>query len=402
MQSNAPTIERPKAKQYALFAYGFRPFFLGAALQAVVAIPLWLLALEGLGADFHGMQPLQWHIHEMLFGFVGAAAAGFVLTAVPNWTTRRGYFGPPLMALFALWLAARITINPFITVPLWVPFLFDVFFIPALIGLILPSLVRSRNRKNYMIAGMLGLYGLANILCWLELMGWAHGTWDSGVTLGFDLVLLLVTVIGGRIVPSFTSSSLHRQGVEIQLPVNTWLDRAAILLTALLLFAHQFSDGNIAVAGIAAAAAVAHTIRWIRWQGWRTFDDPLLWILHVAYLWIPIALCLQVTFLLTGSVYASAWRHAYSAGVFSCMIMAVMSRAALGHTGRPLVAAKTMVFGYIALIFAGICRVLAPAFSENYQMVIDIAGGLWMLAFGIYLFIYTPILIKPRIDGRPG
>ncbi len=402
MSQDFAIVEKPKATSFALFAYGFRPFFLGAATQAVAAIIIWLMAFHAADVNFHGMQPVQWHIHEMLFGFIGAAAAGFILTAVPNWTSRRGYFGPQLMVIFGIWLAARITIDPYVDVPLWVPFLFDVLFIPALIVLILPSLIRSGNRRNYMIAVMLGVYGLANLLCWLELMGWTQNTWERGVTLGFDLMLLLVTVIGGRIVPSFTSSSLRRQGVDLGIKVDTWIDRAAILFTAILLVTHQITSNAVLIGSIAGLAAVVQFWRWTQWHGWRTLNDPLLWILHVGYLWIPIALGLQAIFLFTDLPFASAWQHAYSVGIFSCMIMAVMSRAALGHTGQPLIASKAMVVGYVALIVAGVCRVFAPAAGSHYQIVIDTAGGLWILAFGLYLFVYAPILLRSRIDGRPG
>ena len=387
---------------FALFRYGFRPFFLGAALQAVTALPVWLLALTMPQAVTFAMPAMQWHIHEMLFGFAGAAIAGFLLTATPNWTGERGYAGRSLQMLFALWLAARLALNPWVGAPLWVGFALDVAFMPALIGMILPSLIRSKNYRHLTVVALLGLYGLADALCWASWWGWGDGLWDRGVTLGFDIVLLLVVIIGGRVIPSFTLNFLRQRGGTEGLVARPWLEITALGLTMLLLVVDQMRVASGYIAVIAAQGAWAHGARLAGWRGWRTLEDPLLWMLHVAYAWIPVALGLQAVFLVTGAVEASAWRHAYSVGVFACMILAIMSRAALAHTGRALVLPKGMAFAFFALIVAGVLRVSAPMFGAFYQPLLAGAGVLWVVAFGIYLGAYAGILIRPRPDGRAG
>lgn len=393
-----------RLSNFALFGYGFRPFFLVSAFHALLMLPVFLMMMHGGMTEHPALDMLRWHIHEMLFGFIAAAIAGFVLTAVPNWTGQRGYAGWPLVCLFMLWCAARIALLPFLGLPLWFGALCDLMFMPSLLACIIPSLIIARNQRNYTIAGMLAFYWLANILCWGDIIGDA-ATWYRGVDLGFDAVLLLIVVIGGRIVPSFTSSSLHRRGIDLNIKVGTLLDRCSVSLILILSFLHQLSDNNTIIGVVTIMAALAHFFRLRQWHSFKTLHEPLLWILHIAYLWIPIALTLHALSLLADISFASAWRHAFSIGCFSTMIFAIMCRAALGHTGRPLQLARPMVFSFYALIAAGIIRVfIAPLMrgSDNYPWFLATAGFLWCVAFGLYCIVYTPILLRPRIDGRPG
>ena len=338
-------------------------------------------------------------MHEMLFGFLSAAIAGFILTAVPNWTGRRGWAGWPLAALFLLWLAGRVLAFPLLAVSLWLNAAVDLLFVPSLLGLVLHSLASAHNRHNYFIALMLGLYWGADLLCWLDPLMDAN-TWDRGITLGFDGVLLLIVIIGGRVIPSFTSSYLHRLGQEPGIRMNTGLDKLSIIIILGLLVLHQLDASPVLVGIVAGAAALIHIARLLQWHSFRTRHDPLVWILHIAYLWIPIALALHAAQILTHAPFTSAWRHALSVGAFSCMVMGIMSRAALGHTGRPLQASKFMVAGYWALIGAGILRVfVAPLMTgEHYFAALTASGSLWYLAFLLYIIVYAPILIFPRPD----
>lgn len=389
--------------KFALLNYGFRPFFLAAGVHAVVMIPLWLVLLHGNFISISGLDDFRWHMHEMLFGFLSAAIAGFVLTATPNWTGKPGWAGWPLALLVLLWLMGRIFCFPFLSMSLWVCAVSDLVFMPVLLGFLLVSLASAKNPHNYYIACMLGLYWIADVLCWIDPLFGAK-TWDRGMTLGFDVVLMLVVIIGGRVIPSFTTNYLRRIGREPGIAMNTKLDKLSMLVIAGLLVLHQLGLSDFLTGVLTAVAAVIHALRLGRWRGLLAFRDPLVWILHVAYMWIPIALGLQAVHLLTGASFASAWRHAYSVGAFSCMVLGIMSRAALGHTGRALVVARVMVAGYVALIAAGVVRVfIAPLMTGNaYFITIAASGLLWYAAFLLYLVVYAPILWSPRIDGKAG
>lgn len=390
-------------RNFALFAYGFRPFFLACAFHAMLMVPLFLIMLHGNLAAPPEWDVVRWHIHEMLFGFIAAAVAGFVLTAVPNWTGQRGYAGRPLIGLFILWAAPRIALLPFLGLPLWLGGLLDLIFMPSLLLSILPSLIKAKNRRNYIVAGMLLLYWLADIFCWLDIL-LGYSFWSHGIDLGFDAVLLLVVVIGGRVVPSFTSSFLHRLGQEPNIRPGTLCDRIAIALILALTVVHQCSNNAVLIGLVAGAAAIAHFMRLSQWHGLKTLSEPLLWLLHVAYLWIPVALTLHAVHVATNASFASAWRHAFSLGSFATMIFAIMCRAALGHTGRALRLGKPMVIASYALIAAGIIRVfVVPTMNGNgYFLALSAAACLWWLAFSLYCVVYTPILMRPRPDGRPG
>lgn len=390
-------------KKFALFNYGFRPFFLGAALYALLTVPLWLLILHGAIKTSSSFDALRWHMHEMLFGYIEAAIAGFTLTAVPNWTGQRGYAGRGLAGLAALWITGRIFMLPLFSIPVAISASIDLVFVPAVLSCIIPSLIKAKNNHSYLIGGMLSLYWLANLLCWLETLG-ISGTWDRGVTLGFDVILMLIIAIGGRVIPSFTINYLRRQGQEPSIPLGTRIDRTALILISVLLVLHQAGNVPYLVATVSGVATIIHTIRLWRWRWYKTLQDPLVWILHASYLWVPIALGLHAAESLTTDIPSAAWRHALGVGAFSGMIIAIMSRAALGHTGRTLKAPRFMVAGYATLLLAAIIRVfivpfIAPTF---YSIALEISGTLWCLTFLIYVAVYTPILMAPRPDGRPG
>ncbi len=391
----------PAYQGLALFAYGFRPFFLLCGVQAVLALALWLAVLGG-AFDYAGpWDGARWHMHEMLFGFAGAAIGGFLLTAVPSWTGGRGYAGRPLVGLVGLWLAGRLALNPWAPLPPVPAAIVDVAFFPALALTLLPSLLRSANRRNYPFLGLLALLAVGNLLCHLDAAGW--GTWDAGILLVVDTVLLMVVMVGGRIVPSFTSSAMKRAGTPVEITPRPWLERAALTSLLAMLVTDQMAPGGIApgaAAGIAAALAAA---RLAGWKGWRTLSQPILAVLHLGYAWVPVGLSLKALWLLGGFHFAAAWLHAVTLGAFGTMILAVMSRAALGHTGREVVAAPATEAAYLLLAVAVLARVAVPALPNGlYGPALVVAGLGWVGAFALFTWIYAPILAQARADGRPG
>lgn len=401
MTAHFEDMSHLRPSRFALFAYGFRPFFLVAGLYAIIMLTIWLAVLltgrwpDGLGS------PAAWHGHEMLFGFAAAAIAGFLLTAVPNWTGERGYAGSRLVALVGLWLAGRVALNPLIPLPILPAAIIDLAFFPALCAMVLPSIVKARNRRNYILLLVLITLTLASAQYHVDRLGWLPGAWERGRTLAIDMLLLMVALIGGRIVPSFTSSTLKRIGCKTEIPTFGWFDRAALATLVLLALADLMQPEGT-MPGIASLmASIAHAARLARWRGLRTLSQPILWVLHLAYAWIPVGLLLKSSWLLTGAEIGQGWIHALTAGAFATMILAVMTRAALGHTGRDIVAARPTVAAYLLLTLAALVRVLAPVLPDA-GLAYDVAGGSWLLSFLLYLLVYAPILVTRRADGRPG
>jgi uncharacterized protein involved in response to NO len=386
----------------AFLFYGFRPFFLLAALAAITIVPTWLLALAGGAWPAGALPPQAWHAHEMLFGFVAAAVAGFMLTAIPNWTGAAPVTGWPLCLLAGLWMAGRIALCPDIALSLPWAAMIDLAFYPALAAAVGLPLIRAGRWRNSAFLVLLALLWTANLLFHLEWLGMAKGTMAIGIRLAVDVVLLMVVVIGGRIVPSFTLNALKRRDPTITIAPLPLLEPIAVAVIALVAIIDLTSPDS-AVAGLAAGlAAIVHGIRLARWCGLRTGRQPILWILHLGYAWLVLGLALKAIWLLTGASFASAWMHALTVGSFSTMILAVMSRASLGHTGRPIVAARPTVLAYAALMLAAALRIAAPLFASAYLPLIGIAGGLWIIAFAAFVAVYAPILLRPRPDGSPG
>jgi len=399
----APATGHRARFRLALFDYGFRPFFLLAPLYAALVLVLWLAFLHGALPENGAWPALRWHAHELLFGFTSAAIAGFLLTAVPNWTGRRGYRGAPLVLLAALWVAGRLAVNPALAAPAWLAALLDLAFFPALIAVILPSLVQSKNRRNFVFIGVLMVFTGASLLHHLDAAGLARETWAIGTRLCLDMLLMMVAVVGGRIIPSFTANALKRQGGAAAVAAWPALDRLALASLAAVVAVDLVLPDTPWAGAAALAAALLHALRLARWQGLKTGREPILWILHLAYAWIPIGLALKAAWLIAGSSWAVNWMHALTLGGIATMILAVMSRVALGHTGRALVAPRPIVGAYVALQAAAMLRVFGPAVLPGLALeLISAAGILWILAFGAFAAVYAPILTRARPDGRPG
>ena len=393
-----PTEGSKSSSWPAVLGYGFRPFFLLAAIHAAIAIPIWLIFLQGFGSFAPPVPFPAWHVHEMLYGFIVAAMAGFLLTAVPSWTGSRGYAGAPLLGLTLLWIAGRLVTSFPLGLDTVAIALIDLAFIPMLALTILPALIRSGSNRNFVFLIMLGALFAANLHFYL-----AGAVGVAPLLLAINVMLLMVAMIGGRILPAFTSSGLKQRGIEIKIRSHLPLDMAALIAVLAVVIIDVFFAETIFAAVAAIVAAVLLALRLARWQGHRTLHDPMIWVLHVAYAWLPIGLALKAAWLFGAPIPDTSWLHALTAGAFSTMILAVMSRAALGHTGRDLVAPGLVEIAYYLVGIAALMRVFGPMLNaEVWRFWMIASGSLWGLAFILFLVVYAPILCSPRVDGRAG
>ena len=345
------------------------------------------------------LDALAWHRHEMLFGFVGAAIAGFILTAVPNWTGRLPIAGWPLAFLAAGWLAARFL--PLAGVGTSVLYLvFDAGFYVVLSALLMREILLAKNR-NMPVAILILLFGIADGLDLAANYGWLPDP-AVAVRCGLALVVMLIGLIGGRITPSFTRNWMMKAGIRDGLPAQPdRFDRLVLLMTAAALGTFiVLPDTRLTGTGLL-LAALFQCVRLARWRGWRTLGDPLVAILHVGYGWVPVGLALLGLAQFVGDIPVSAAIHALTAGAMATMIMAVMSRATLGHTGRELRADMLTVAAYVAISIAAVVRVAAPIGLGDYTMMMRVSGLFWIGAFGLFLLRYGPMLVAARVDGRP-
>ena len=374
---------------------GFRPFFFGGALWAIVALTLWLCSLTGEITLPTAFEPLAWHRHEMLFGFVGAVISGFLLTAIPNWTGRLPIAGRPLLALFGLWLAARLAVLFSGAIGQLPAAILDGGFFLVLAGLAAREILEARNR-NLPVVGMVFLFGLADLGDHAAAAGLIGG--DAGWQVAIALIVLLISLIGGRITPSFTRNWMVKQGIKRGLPTQpSRFDLFAIGATAVAMLFWILGPAGLVTGGILVAAALIQAARLARWGGIRTTSDPLVLILHVGYAWIPIGLLLLGLSTAGMAIPRSAAIHALTAGAMATMILAVMTRATLGHTGRELRANRPTVAIYALITSGAVVRVAASLGMGSYRMGLDLAGTLWAAAIIVFLISYGPILWRPRL-----
>lgn len=385
-----------KPSNVPVLRLGFRTFYLLAALFAVSGIALWVLATRGISVGGGYLDGLAWHSHEMLFGFVTAGMAGFLLTAVRNWTGLPTPTGLLLALLALLWLLGRVVV---FTGPGLLAAIIDVLFVPALGVAVAVPILRSHNTRNYKILFILLALLAANIAFHFSMAGVLPANVSSkAILFATHVVLLLLAIVGGRVIPAFTGNAIPgampRQhiGVDavamgglIAVAVATWLVLPPVVLSILY-----------------ALAAAAHFVRLLLWEPLKTLGNPLLWMLPAAYLWIPVSLILGALSALHIVLPFTAI-HAMTVGAISSMMMAMMMRSTLGHTGRDLRASRLDIVAYLVLQAAAVtrvCAMIAPA--HLYNALVAVSGSAWILAFGLYLVHYGPMLIRPRNDGRPG
>ena len=378
----------------ALLSAGFRPFFLLAGLWAMLALPLWLAAFRGHVALPSAFGPVTWHAHEMLFGFVQAAIAGFLLTAVPNWTGRMPIQGWSLGGLAFLFLSGRVAVTFSAATGPGIAALVDLAFPAALIAALGREIVVGRNWRNLPMIGALSLFGAANALIHLEALGWA-ATAALGLRLGIGVVLLLVGLVGGRIIPSFTRNWLVKRGAtRLPAPIGRF-DAAVMAVTALALAVWVVAPDRALVAPLMGLASLANFVRVARWRGYLTAAEPLVWVLHLGFFWLPVGLALMAIAPLA-PLLPSAALHALTGGAMATMILAVSTRATLGHTGRALHADRATTTIYALVTVAAITRTVAGVPSAGYVTLLMVAGAAWAGAFALFLLVYGPMLLQPR------
>lgn len=380
-------------KTPVLLSYAFRPFFLLNGVFAVLIIFLWVVGLHGRGLS--AVTPL-WHSHEMLVGFALAAVAGFCLTAVATWTGRPAITGAPLAILVLFWLTGRLAMLLSKSLPASFIVLLDMLF-PILLAVLLSrEIIAARNRRNYPLVAIIFIVASLNALYHLGAGQWLPGTDRLAIYLLIHILLLLVTIIAGRIVPSFTGNWLRQQGKD-QMPFSSNnIDQAALVLTLLTGLSASFMPTHWLTGGVAIATAIVHGFRLSRWKGMATISNPLLFVLHVAYLWLPFGYALLACAVFGWVFTPTAALHALTMGAIGSMVLAVTTRVSLGHTGRPLQAARLTVFAYWLLMLAALVRVLGPLTGKSYLLMIDLSATGWMLAFAIFTWVYWPILSRPR------
>lgn len=379
---------------------GFRPFFFGGAAWALVVVVLWVAALSGAIELPTRFDPLAWHRHEMLFGYLGAIVAGFLMTAIPNWTGRLPIAGAPLAGLAGLWLAGRLAVLFSAHTGIVPAALLDIGFLATLTFVAGREVLAAKNR-NLPIVVAIALFTLASALDHAEALGAAVPT-GLGWRLGFAVVLQLVTLIGGRIIPSFTRNWLAKQGQQQGLPAQpSRFDIATLVAADVALLGWVAVPEAPLVAVLLIAAGLLQTVRMARWSGWKTLSDPLVFILHLSYAWLPLGLLLLGASSFVWCIPASAALHALGAGSMASMTLAVMTRATLGHTGRALRADGWTKAIYVLVTLGAALRVAAPALPIDYQRSIEMAGTLWGGAFLLFAIAYAPKLLGARPDGKP-
>jgi uncharacterized protein involved in response to NO len=386
----------------ALLEYGFRPFFLLCGVYALLIVPLWLFRFAHDSVPFGALPGMYWHAHEMLYGFVIAAVAGFLLTSVPSWTGVKGSAGWPLLIAVCAWLLGRIAMSTVGDVPFWLTAAAELCLIPVLLVYLVPPIVRSRNRNAPLLL-VLAVLWLIDAVFIHALRGGEVLLAGGAMRAAIDFVLILVTIIGGRIVPAFTANALRKRGETVELVTRRWLEFAVISAMVAIAIVDAVAPDPAVSGTLAALAAGLHALRLNGWRSFRTRGEPILWVMHVAYAWLPVGLLLKAGALLTGVAWASKWQHALTSGVLATMILAVMTRASLGHTGRPLVVPRAIALAYVLLTAGTVLRVFGVAlFPGHYLLTVSASGLAWVLSFGIFVAVYLPILWGPRADGKPG
>jgi uncharacterized protein involved in response to NO len=379
----------------AVLSYAFRPLFLAAASWAIVAIALWLAMFLGYARLPTRFDPLTWHIHEMLFGFVMAAVGGFLPTAIPNWTNRLPVRGYSLALLTGLWMLGRIVCLISAVLPAWLAIGGDLSFPVALLAVAAVEIIAGRNWRNLLITAPVAVFVVADLLMDLESLSFTVPG-GLGWRLGLAAPIMLISVIGGRIIPTFTRNwLLERHRTRLPAPPGA-ADLAAVgvLNVGLILWA-ILPDLHLAGV-ILVIAAVLNAWRLARWAGAATLAEPLLFILHIGYGWVVIGVALLGLSLLDVGVPVASAIHALTAGAMGTMILAVMPRVTLGHTGRELTANRSTVIIFILINAAAIMRVAASWNVAGMMVLLALSGICWIAAFGLFEIVYGPMLLTQR------
>lgn len=387
-----PVPRYASADAWPLLSAGFRPFFLAAGLWAAFAMMLWILMLRGTVELPTAFSPIAWHFHELLFGFVAAAIAGFLLTAIPNWTGRLPLQGWPLGGLVLLWAAGRAAIAFSAVLGSGIAASIDLAFLIVFAAVVAREILAGRNWRNLPVLVALAVLTAANAMIHAGAFG--HVEWEeAGKRLAIAVVVMLITLIGGRIIPSFTANWLRRRKADEMPAPSDRFDLVVMLVGLAALLIWVVSGLNTVSGAALLVAAAAHALRLARWRGTATREEPLLWILHIGYAWLPLGLAL---------LGLAAWRpelatiaiHALTVGAMGTMILAVMTRASLGHSKRELTAGRGTLICYLLVLVAALARLAAPFAGGSYAAALDLAGGAWIAAFLLFAVLYLPLYIR--------
>jgi uncharacterized protein involved in response to NO len=378
-----------------LLRLGFRPFYLCGAGLAAIGVPLWMAMLMGWIALAPSLAPWLWHAHEMLFGFAVAIIVGFLMTAGKAWTGLATPRGPALGALALLWLGARVAA---FTGPYALYAALDLALLPIVAIVLTRLLLRSRNHRNLPLAGLLALLSGANLAFHLAAMNVLPLSALTPLHAALALIVLIECVMAGRVIPGFTMSATP--GLKLASP--PWLERLTLGSTGLGLALWVFQAPALPTAVLLTLAAALHLQRALRWRPWVARQRPILWILHAAYAWIPLGLGLLAA-AQAGGVPVSAAVHAFAVGATGGLIIGMITRTARGHTGRTLQPSGVEVLAYALVMLAAALRVLLPLVAPSIYLPALLGAALaWGGAFSIYLWVYTPWLLRQRLDGKDG
>jgi len=380
----------------AILSYGFRPFFLAGGFYAGLGILIWLPFFFGIWRIPTAFTPVDWHIHEMLYGYLPAVITGFLLTAIPNWTGRLPLQGRPLAILVLAWLVGRLAVFFSADIGALAAAAVDLVFLVLVAFAAAREIVEGRNWRNLPPVGILVLFGTGNAIFHFE--AYAMGAANFGIRIGIAAAIALITLIGGRVIPSFTRNWLSRRRSKT-LPASFGLyDRVSIGVSALALAMWIAAPDSDVTGALMLSAAVMQFIRLGRWAGYQTLSDRLVLILHLGYFFVPIGFAL-----ISGSIFfprqipASAGIHAWMAGAVGIMTLAIMSRASLGHTGRPLVANAMTQIIYAAAFAAALTRICAALEPSRAAILLPMAAAFWVVAFCGFALNYGPLLSRPRM-----
>lgn len=381
-----------------LFSEGYRVFFPAAGLFAAAAIPFWTAAFVN-GWSVDGAATIRlWHAHEMYFGYAVAALAGFLLTAMPNWTATTALGHPGLTLLFGLWFLGRVVMAASVAFDLPQIAVLDILF-PIALGAYATGVIwRAGDRRNLVLCVLVLMLAAADLAFHMSLLDVPSITAQAALRAALNVFVLLIVLIGGRVVPAFTRNALALSGGGRPMRTFRWLDVTALVSTACILPADLLMPGTHGAAAVTLVSAVANTLRFLTWQTERTLGSPILWVLHLGYLWLVVGLFMKGLAAALPGLAGLVWVHALSVGAIGTMTLAIMTRAALGHTGRPLRVALPIVIAYALVTIASLARIMAPELPGDWYMpAIAAAGTAWTLAFILFLYVYLPICASPRV-----
>ena len=390
MATTAETIRRYSGPP--IFSFGFRPFFLCSALWAAAAVPIWVASFTLGDGRVGALDGRVWHIHEMLFGYLGGVIAGFLLTAVPNWTGRLPVTGAGLAGLFALWVAGRLA--GFAPASLAVPAaVVEAAFLIVFAAVVWREVLAARNRRNLPVCLMVTVLALANVA--FHLRGEFPAVGPGAERAAVAVIIGLVALIGGRVTPSFTQNWTVAQGIATRPTAFNGFDKATLALTAVALVSWVFGPYALVPGLLMLLAGAANAIRLWRWRGWLARREALVWILHAGYAWIAIGLVLLgLAALVPAAVPFTGGIHALTAGAMGVMTLAMMTRATRGHTGRPRAADRATKAIYATILLAAVVRVCAPFHADLSPMLLGVSAVLWALAFLGFALAYGPMLLR--------